>query len=122
MKQFWKEFKEFAMKGSVIDLAVGIVIGTAFQAIVNSLVNDIIMPPVGALMGNVDFKDMFVNLSSTAVTSIADAKAKGVPTLNYGQFINNIISFLIVACALFLIVKVINRMRRENEKKEEAKK
>ena len=118
MQRFWSEFKEFAMKGSVIDLAIGIVIGTAFQAIVNSLVNDIIMPPIGAIMGKVDFKDLFINLSSTAVTSIADAKAKGVPTLNYGQFINHIISFLIVAWALFLVVKVINRLRRERERKE----
>ena len=118
MQRFWSEFKEFAMKGSVIDLAIGIVIGTAFQAIVNSLVNDIIMPPIGAIMGKVDFKDLFINLSSTAVTSIADAKVKGVPTLNYGQFINHIISFLIVAWALFLVVKVINRLRRERERKE----
>lgn len=121
MKRFISEFKEFAMKGSVIDLAVGIVIGTAFQAIVNSLVNDIIMPPIGAIMGKVDFKDLFINLSSTPVTSIIDAKAKGIPTLNYGLFINHIISFLIVAWALFMIVKLINRLRREKEKKEEQK-
>ncbi len=118
MKRFWAEFKEFAIKGSVIDLAVGVVIGTAFQRIVNSLVNDIIMPPIGAIMGKVDFKDLFVNLSSTPVTSIADAKAKGIPTLNYGMFINEIVSFLIVAWALFLVVKLINRLRREKERKE----
>jgi len=118
------EFKEFAVKGNVMDLAIGVVIGASFQKIVNSLVNDIIMPPIGAVMGAVDFKDMFINLSTTEVANIADAKAKALPTLNYGLFINNIIEFLIVAWALFVMVKVMNRIRRAQEAKlakEEAK-
>lgn len=113
-----KEFKEFAVKGNVMDLAIGVVIGAAFQKIVNSLVNDIIMPPVGALMGAVNFADLFVNLSGTEVTSIADAKTKGVPVLAYGMFINVIIEFIIVAIALFMVVKVMNRLRRQQERKD----
>lgn len=118
------EFKEFAVKGNVMDLAIGVVIGASFQKIVNSLVNDIIMPPIGAVMGAVDFKDLFINLSSTDVANIADAKAKALPTLNYGLFINNVIEFLIVAWALFVMVKIMNRIRRAHEAKvakEEAK-
>lgn len=112
------EFKEFAVKGNVMDLAIGVVIGAAFQKIVNSLVNDIIMPPIGALMGAVNFADMFVQLSGEPVTSLADAKAQGVPVLAYGAFINVIIEFFIVAVALFAMVKVMNRLRRQQEKKE----
>ena len=118
---FLKEFKEFAVKGSVIDLAVGIVIGSSFQKIINSLVNDIIMPPVGMLLGRVDLSNRFISLSGADVSTVAEAKAKGIPTINYGLFINETISFLIVALALFLMVKTINRMRREKEK-EDAKK
>jgi large conductance mechanosensitive channel len=115
------EFKEFAVKGNVMDLAIGVVIGASFQKIVNSLVNDIMMPPIGALMGKVDFKDMFVNLSTgTGATSLTDAKAAGIPTLNYGMFINNVIEFMIVAWALFVMVKVMNRLRRKHEAKEAA--
>lgn len=115
------EFKEFAVKGNVMDLAIGVVIGASFQKIVNSLVNDIMMPPIGALMGKVDFKDMFVNLSTgTGATSLADAKAAGIPTLNYGMFINNVIEFMIVAWALFVMVKVMNRLRRKHDAKEAA--
>jgi large conductance mechanosensitive channel len=112
------EFKEFAVKGNVMDLAIGVVIGAAFQKIVNSLVNDIIMPPIGALMGAVNFADMFVQLSGEPVASLADAKAAGVPVLAYGAFINVIIEFFIVAVALFAMVKVMNRLRRQQERKE----
>jgi len=116
-----EEFKEFAVKGNVMDLAIGVVIGASFQKIINSLVNDIIMPPVGALMGPVNFADLFISLSGEEVTSLADAKAKGVPTLNYGLFINNIFEFLIIAWALFMLVKVMNRLRRQQERKEAKK-
>lgn len=114
----YSEFKEFAVKGNVMDLAIGVVIGAAFQKIVNSLVNDIIMPPIGALMGAVNFVDMFVQLSGEPVASLADAKAQGVPVLAYGAFINVIIEFVIVAVALFAMVKVMNRLRRQQERKE----
>jgi large conductance mechanosensitive channel len=112
------EFKEFAVKGNVMDLAIGVVIGAAFQKIVNSLVNDIIMPPIGALMGAVNFADMFVQLSGEPVASLAEAKAAGVPVLAYGAFINVILEFFIVAWALFAVVKVMNRLRRQQERKE----
>ncbi len=114
------EFKEFAVKGNVMDLAIGVVIGAAFQKIVNSLVNDIIMPPIGALMGAVDFSSMYIQLSGEATASLADAKMKGVPVIAYGAFVNVIIEFLIVAWALFLIVKLMNRLRRQEEKKDAA--
>lgn len=111
------EFKEFAVKGNVMDLAIGVVIGASFQKIVNSLVNDVIMPPIGALMGNVDFSQLYINLSGEEAASLADAQSKGLATLNYGNFINIVIEFLIVAWALFLMVKVMNRLRRKEEKK-----
>ena len=114
--KIYDEFKEFAIKGNVMDLAIGVVIGAAFQKIVTSLVNDIIMPPIGALMGKVDFANLFINLSGTSVTSVAEAQQKGLPTLNYGLFINNVLQFLIVAWALFLIVKLMNKLRRQQEK------
>jgi len=116
------EFKEFAVKGNVMDLAIGVVIGASFQKIVNSLVNDVIMPPIGAMTGNVDFSSLFINLSDQTITSLADAKAKGAATLNYGLFINNILEFFIIAWALFLVVKIMNRIRRQQEKKVEAAK
>jgi large conductance mechanosensitive channel len=106
-----KEFKTFIMRGNVLDLAVGIVIGAAFGAVVTSFVNDVLMPPVGLLFGKVNFADLFVNLSSTPVASVAEAKTKGVPTLNYGLFLNTLINFTIVAFAIFLIVKMVNRLR-----------
>ena len=114
----YSEFKEFAVKGNVMDLAIGVVIGAAFQKIVNSLVNDIIMPPIGALMGAVNFADMFVQLSGEPAASLADAKAAGVPVIAYGAFINVIIEFFIVAVALFAMVKVMNRLRRQQERKD----
>lgn len=113
------EFKEFAVKGNVMDLAIGVVIGASFQKIVNSLVNDVIMPPIGALMGSVDFSQLYINLSGKEATSLADAQAKSLATLNYGLFINNIIEFFIVAWAMFMIVKLMNRLRRQQEKKKQ---
>jgi len=112
-----KEFKEFAMKGNVLDMAVGIIIGGAFGTIVSSFVADVMMPPLGLLMGGLDFKDMFVTLKEGAkaagpYASLADAKAAGANTLNYGAFVNAVVSFLIVAFAVFLVVKAMNNMRR----------
>jgi large conductance mechanosensitive channel len=104
-----KEFKEFAMRGNVLDMAVGIIIGAAFGKIVSSFVDDIIMPPIGSTLGHVDFSNLFINLSGTSYPTIAAAKAAGAPTLNYGLFLNTIISFLIVAFAIFLLLRVVNR-------------
>jgi large conductance mechanosensitive channel len=104
-----KEFKEFAMRGSVLDLAVGVIIGAAFGKVVASLVEDVIMPPLGRLIGHVDFSSLFINLSSTHFDTLADAKFHSAPTLNYGLFINTIINFLIVAAAIFLVVRAVNR-------------
>lgn len=105
----WKEFRDFAMRGNVIDLAIGIIIGAAFGKIVTSLVNDILMPPLGVILGRVDFSNLFINLSSKHFDSLSEAKAAGAATINYGIFINNIIDFLIVAFAVFILVKQINR-------------
>src|SRR5690348_9021005 len=104
-----KEFKEFAMRGSVLDLAVGVIIGAAFGKIVASLVDDVIMPPIGRLLGHVDFSNLFINLSDKTYDTLAAAKAAGAPTLNYGNFINTIINFLIVAFAVFLMVRSVNK-------------
>ncbi|MBJ6724509.1 large conductance mechanosensitive channel protein MscL [Geomesophilobacter sediminis] len=109
----FKEFKEFAVKGNVIDLAVGIIIGAAFGRIVQSLVNDIIMPPIGKMLHNVDFANLFVSLSDQSFATIAEAKKAGVPTINYGLFLNTCLEFLIVAFAVFLLVRQINRMKKE---------
>jgi large conductance mechanosensitive channel len=114
-----KEFREFAVKGNVLDMAVGIIIGASFGKIVNSLVEDIIMPPIGLVLGKVDFANLFVSLNGQSYPSVAAAKQAGAATLNYGLFLNNIITFLIVAFAVFLLVKGVNKFRRE-EKKEEA--
>ena len=113
-----KEFKEFAMRGNVLDMAVGIIIGAAFGTIVSSLVNDVIMPPVGLALGGVDFTNMFVTLRDGAkaagpYASLADAKAAGAVTLNYGVFINSIVSFLIVAFAIFMVVKGANSLKQQ---------
>jgi len=104
-----KEFKEFAMRGNVLDLAVGVIIGGAFGKIVSSLVEDVIMPPIGRLLGPVNFSDLFINLSSKSYETLKDAKAASAATLNYGLFLNTVISFLIVAFCVFLVVKQINR-------------
>jgi len=108
-----KEFREFAMKGNVVDLAVGVVIGAAFGKIVNSLVADIIMPPIGKMLGGVDFSNLFVVLGSGTFPSLKAAKDAGAATLNYGVFINEVINFGIIAFALFLVVKAMNSMKRE---------
>ncbi len=110
-----KEFKEFAMKGNVVDLAVGVIIGAAFGKIVTSLVNDIIMPPLGLLIGKVNFADLFINLSGKTFNSLEEAKKAGAPTINYGAFINNILDFILIAFAIFMLVKSINRLQRKTE-------
>jgi len=113
-----KEFKEFAVKGNVMDMAIGIIIGAAFGTIVKSFVADVIMPPIGLLLGNVDFLNLFVILKDGAegigaYATLADAQAAGAVTLNYGQFINTIISFVIIAFAIFIVIKNMNRLKRE---------
>jgi len=114
-----KEFKEFALRGSVVDMAIGIVIGAAFGAIVTSLVNDIIMPPIGLLLGRVDFNNLYILLKAgdpaPPYPSLADAQAAGAVTINYGLFISAVLGFIIVAFVVFLIIRSINRMRREEE-------
>ena len=115
-----REFREFAMRGNVVDLAVGIIIGAAFGKIITSLVNDIVMPPIGLLLGRVDFSSLFVNLSGQPYASLAEARAAGAPTINYGVFLNTVIDFLIVAFAIFLLVRSINRLSRPRERAPEA--
>lgn len=114
-----KEFKEFALRGNVMDMAVGIIIGAAFGTIVKSLVDDIIMPPIGLLLGGVDFSNLFILLKagspSESYASLADAQAAGAVTVNYGVFINAVISFLIVAFVMFLLIRGVNRLKREEE-------
>jgi large conductance mechanosensitive channel len=106
-----KEFKEFAMRGNVLDMAIGIVIGAAFGKIVSSFVADILMPPLGLVLGKVNFSNLFINLGEGTYTKLAEAKAAGAPTLNYGLFTNTVIDFLIVAFAIFLLVRQVNRMK-----------
>jgi len=114
-----KEFKEFAMRGNVIDMAVGIIIGAAFGTIVNSLVQDVLMPPIGLLLGNVDFSNIFAVIKEGKVpgpySSIAAAKAAGAVTINFGVFVNTLISFILIAFAVFLLVRTINKLRRQEE-------
>jgi len=116
-----KEFKEFAVRGNVVDMAVGIIIGAAFGKIVDSLVKDVIMPPVGVLLGNVDFSDLFVVLKQGAQTgpylTVEAAQKAGAVTFNYGMFINTVISFVIVAFAVFLLIRAINKLKRQEEAK-----
>jgi large conductance mechanosensitive channel len=107
-----KEFREFAMKGPVIDLAIGVIIGAAFGKIVSALVNNVIMPPIGLLLGRVDFSNLFLNLSTQPVGSLKEATEKGMPVLAYGLFLNTIIEFLIIAFVLFLVIKQINRFKK----------
>ena len=114
------EFKEFAVKGNMVDMAVGIVMGGAFGTIIKSLVDDVLMPPIGMLMGGVDFSNLFVPLDGNDYASLAVAQEAGAPTLNYGLFINAIIAFLIVAIALFFVIKGINSMKKAEEEAEEA--
>jgi large conductance mechanosensitive channel len=110
-----KEFKEFALRGNVVDMAIGIVIGAAFSTIVKSLVDDIIMPPIGVVTGGVDFSSIFIPLNGADYASLAQARQAGAPTLNVGLFINNVIAFLIVAFVLFMAVKAMNQLRRKQE-------
>ncbi|HLK49176.1 MAG TPA: large-conductance mechanosensitive channel protein MscL [Bryobacteraceae bacterium] len=111
----WKEFKAFALKGNVLDLAVAVIIGAAFGGIITSLVNDVIMPPIGLLLGHIDFKDLFLTLNGQSYPNLAAAKAAGAPVIGYGQFVNTIINFLIVAFAIFLVVKQANRFKKPAE-------
>ena len=107
-----KEFKEFAMRGNVLDLAIAVIIGAAFGTIVTSLVNDILMPPIGLLMGGMDFKDLFFSLNNQSYPSLDAAKTAGAPVIAYGNFLNTIVNFLIVAFAIFLLVKQVNRFKK----------
>ena len=108
----WKEFKEFAMRGSVIDLAIGIIIGVAFGAIISSFVKDIIMPPIGLLLGKINFADLYINLTSTSYPSLKAAQDAGAATINYGLFINTVINFLLIALVLFFVIKGMNSMKK----------
>jgi large conductance mechanosensitive channel len=110
-----KEFKEFALRGNVIDMAIGIIIGAAFGGIVTSFINDILMPPIGLLLGNVDFSNLFVNLSGQPYATLAEAQAAGAATINYGLFINTVLDFIVVAFVVFLFIRQVNRMRRRAE-------
>ena len=112
---FIQEFKQFAMRGNVIDLAVGVVIGGAFGKIVDSLVKDVIMPPIGALMGGVDFKQLYINLSATHYETMEAAEKAGAPLIKYGVFINTMVDFTIIAFAIFVAVKAINSLKRKEE-------
>ena len=110
----FKEFREFALKSNVVDLAIGVIIGGAFGKIVTSFVNDILMPPIGLLLGRVNFSDLFINLSDKPYATLAQAKAAGAPTLNYGLFINNVIDFVIVAAVIFFVIQqLINRLKKK---------
>ena len=106
----FKDFKAFIMRGNVVDLAVGVIIGAAFGQIVSSLVKDIIMPPIGLLLGHVDFTNLFISLNGQAYKSLADAQAAGAPTVNYGVFINTLINFVIIAVVIFLLIRAISRL------------
>lgn len=118
----WKDFKKFALKGNVVDLAVAVIIGAAFGKIVTSLVNDIIMPPLGLVLGRVDFTELYINLGSKTYNSLAQAKAAGAPTINFGVFLNNIIQFLIIAFSIFIVIKQLDRFKKKEEKVEVEKK
>jgi large conductance mechanosensitive channel len=109
----FKEFKEFAMRGNVLDMAVGIIIGAAFGRIVTSLVNDVIMPPIGLLLGKVDFSKLFINLSGTPYATLAEAKNAGAPVIGYGAFLNTILDFIVVAFVIFLLIRQVNRLKKE---------
>lgn len=110
-----REFREFAMRGSVLDMAIGIMMGAAFGKIVTSFVNDVLMPPVGLLLGRLDFSNLFVNLSRQRYATLAEAKVAGAATINYGVFLNTVIDFVIVAFAIFLLIRQINRLKRQQE-------
>ena len=111
------EFKKFAMRGNVVDMAVGIIIGGALGKIISSFVADVIMPPIGLLMGNVDFSQLFINLSDVSYATLAAAKEAGAPTINYGTFLNTVLDFLIVAFAIFMVIRGMNKMKKKEEEK-----
>jgi len=111
----FREFREFAVKGNAVDMTVGIIIGAAFGKIINSFVSDVFMPPIGLLLGKVDFSNLFLNLSGKPYDSLASAKAAGAATINYGLFLNTVIDFTIVAFAIFLLVRQVNRLKRQPE-------
>ncbi len=115
-----QDFKDFIMRGNVLDLAVGVIIGAAFGTIVNSFVNDILMPPIGLLLGGVDFSNLFISLSGESFASLAAAQEAGAPTLNYGLFINNIVNFLIIAFAIFMVVRWFNSLQQPAEEEPAA--
>lgn len=117
---FIQEFKAFAMRGNVVDLAVGVIIGGAFGKIVSSLVNDLVMPVIGALIGGVNFKDLYINLGSTAFENLAAAEKAGAPIIKYGAFINTVVDFALIALVVFIAVKAINRLQHEEPKAPEA--
>lgn len=121
MKKIMAEFKEFIMRGNVLDMAIGIIIGVAFGKIVTSLVNDVLMPSLGLLLGKVNFKDLYINLSGTAYTSLEAAQAAGAPTINYGMFLNTILDFVIVAFIIFLIIRMFNKLKKPKEAEATAK-
>lgn len=110
-----KEFREFIMRGNVLDLAVAVIIGAAFGKIITSFVNDVLMPPIGLLLGNVDFSNLYINLSGGSYASLADAQAAGAATINFGLFLNTVIDFLIVALVIFLIIRQVNRLQRQKQ-------
>ena len=112
-----KEFRDFAMRGNVLDMAIGIIMGAAFGKIISSLVSDLLMPPIGLLLGRVDFGSLFLNLSGTDYPSLASAQEAGAPTINYGVFFNTVLDFVIVAFAIFLLIRQINRLKRKEEEK-----
>ncbi len=116
----WKEFKTFAVKGNAVDLAVAFILGAAFNKIVASLVDDVIMPPIGALTSKFDFANLYINLSRQPVANVAQAKKDGIPIIAYGQFVNNIITFLIVAFTVFVIVRQINRLQKKDAEEKEV--
>jgi len=116
----WKEFREFALKGNALDLAVGVIIGAAFGKIVTSLVDDILMPVIGLAVGKVDFSNLFVPLNGQHYASLAAAKSAGAATFNYGMFLNSVINFLIIAFSIFIIVKQLNRFKKEEAKEAAA--
>lgn len=114
----WKEFRDFAIKGNILDLAIGVIIGGAFGKVTTSLVNDILMPPIGMIVGRVDFSNLYVSLNGESYASFAAAKAEGAPTLNFGLFINTMLDFLIMAFAVFLVVRQVNLLRKRFDKAE----
>ena len=116
----WEDFKSFIMRGNVLDLAVGVIIGAAFGGIVNSLVNDVLMPPIGLLLGQVDFSSLYINLTGTEYASLAAAQEAGAATINYGMFINAVINFLIIALVIFLIVRWFEQLRKMGQEEEAA--